>query len=63
MYKTITADNKRGLLFPFHTDNHQYSPILEYKLIFIRKQQENLEVKVSDLAQLETEGRARNVYL
>ena len=41
-------DNKKCSLFPFSWNsfmqkNHQYSHILDYKLIFVRKQQGNLE--------------------
>ena len=34
-------DNKWGTYF--HAENHQYSQILDYKLIFVRKQEDNLE--------------------
>ena len=45
---TIIGDNNKYSLFPlwlgsFMQTNHQFSQILDYKLIFIRKQQDNLQ--------------------
>ena len=45
---TIMEANNKCSLFPFsrwycHEEIHQFSQILDYKLIFNRKHQENLE--------------------
>ena len=44
----------------FHAENHQHSQILDYKLILIRKQQDNLETYRSSGQGIE--WRAINVY-
>ena len=52
------------LVSMFYAEIHQYSQILDFKPICIRKQQDNGEIMVkwSNLAQLGIELRAINVH-